>query len=142
MQTTPLISNDTPTLPGTLLPNRTPARPSYLAAPRAPGALGRRSLVVRLLADLGLFLRLAFLVAEGLLAARVVLVLLGGNPAASFSAFIDSTTGPLVAPFADVFQGAQTLAGQTVDATAILALVVYWMLGRLIEAALRTAARL
>ena len=112
--------------------------PAYLSAPWAQ----RRSLVVRLLVDLGLCVRLAFLFAEGVLAARVVLVLLGGNPAASFSTFIYSATGPLVAPFADVFQGAQTLGGQTVDATAMLAIVMYWILARLVEAALKTAARL
>jgi hypothetical protein len=138
MQTVPFATSDTPTLPGMLLPSRTPARPAFLPAPRAQ----RRSLLVRLLVDLGLCVRLAFLAAEGVLAARVVLVLLGGNPAASFSSFIYSTTGPLVAPFADVFQGAQTFGGQTVDATAMLAIVVYWILARLVEATLKTISRL
>jgi hypothetical protein len=121
-----------------LLPARAPAR-SAAAAQRLPQ---RQNVLMRLMVDLGLLLRLAFLVAEGLLAVRAVLVLLGGNPTADFSTFVYSTTGPLVAPFSNVFQGALTLGGQALDATAVLAIVVYWILARLLQSTLRTFARL
>lgn len=103
---------------------------------------GRRSRSARLLIDLGLCLRLAFWVAEGLLTVRVLLALLGGNPSAAFSTFIYTSTGPLVEPFGGVFPGVQTLAAQNVDATALFAIVVYFILARLIETALRTLVRL
>jgi hypothetical protein len=119
-----------------------PARSFAMAGPRGQPVRAHRSPAARLLVDLGLCLRLACWVAEALLAVRVVLALLGGNPAAVFSTFIYGATGPLVAPFADVFQGSQSLYGQSLDATAILAIVVYIILARLSEAALKTLARL
>jgi hypothetical protein len=142
MRTAPLTSSDIPTLPAMALSTRLPTRSAAIAASQARTARGRRSLTARLLVDLGLCVRLACWVAEALLAVRVVLALLGGNPAATFSAFIYGATGPLVAPFADVFQGTQMLYGQSLDATAILAIVVYIILARLGEAALKTLVRL
>ena len=141
MQTAPLANSDMPTLPGMLLPARASVRAVPVAA-RAHPVQRRRGLLTRVLVDLGLLLRLAFLLAEGLLVVRVVIVLLGGNPAADFSAFINATTDPLMAPFGNVFQGTPIVGGQALDATAILAIVVYWILARLLQSTLRTAARL
>jgi hypothetical protein len=145
MQTAPLATFDTPTLPGMLPPARTPVRSSYFGAQlaqQAHQAQQRRTFFARLFVDLGLAVRFAVLVAEGLLAVRVVLVALGANPAADFSVFVYGATGPLLAPFVDVFPSTQMVSGMAMDATAILAIIVYWVAARLVEAALKTLGRM
>ena len=64
---------------------------------------------------------------EVLLAFRLVLKLLGANPAAGFTSFIYGVTYSFAAPFLSVFQVSQ-VAGNIFEWTTLLAMLVYWML--------------
>jgi uncharacterized protein YggT (Ycf19 family) len=72
---------------------------------------------------------------------RVVLLLLAANPSAGFSSWVYGLTYPLVAPFASVFPNL-TVAGGILETSALLAMLVYALLGRFVEAILRLLARL
>jgi hypothetical protein len=64
---------------------------------------------------------------EVLLGIRFILSLLGANIGATFSNIIYSLTGPLVAPFRNVF-GSSSVGGYTVEWGTLLAMIVYWLL--------------
>jgi uncharacterized protein YggT (Ycf19 family) len=72
---------------------------------------------------------------EGLVAIRLVLRALGANPTAGFAQFIYSITGPLVAPFVNLF-GSPTYQTSVLELSSIVALIVYaliaWLLARLV----------
>lgn len=79
---------------------------------------------------------LVTLVVTGLIAIRLLLLLLGANPGAAFVQFVSTITQPLVAPFAGVFQTIEFAYGGVLEPHAILAIIVYvlvgWLLTRLI----------
>lgn len=72
---------------------------------------------------------------------RIVLLLLDANPSAGFSSWVYGLTAPLVAPFAGVFPNL-SVAGSVLDTAAMLALIVYAIVGRIAESILRLLARL
>lgn len=72
---------------------------------------------------------------------RVALLLLAANPSAGFSSAVYRLTAPLVAPFAGVFPNL-TVVGGMLDTSAILALIVYAIAGRLAESILHLLGRL
>lgn len=64
---------------------------------------------------------------EILLAFRLVLKLLGANPAAGFTSLIYSLTDIFTAPFLTVFKMTK-VAGSIFEWTTILAMFVYWII--------------
>src|ERR1700730_10486181 len=69
---------------------------------------------------------------EGLIVIRLVLKLLGANPAAGFAQFMYGITGPLVAPFYGLF-GNPSAQGSVLELHSIVALVVYALLAWVIS---------
>lgn len=65
---------------------------------------------------------------ETLLAFRFVLRLLGANPNAAFSELVYGLSGIFVAPFQFVFGNAAVTAGNIIEWSTLLAMVVYWVL--------------
>ena len=74
---------------------------------------------------------LIFGVIVALIAIRFVLLLLGANPDAGFTAFIYAVTGPLVAPFEGMFGVPSTDTG-VFDPASLVAIIVYSLLGWLV----------
>ncbi|MBV8717863.1 MAG: YggT family protein [Chloroflexi bacterium] len=76
-----------------------------------------------------------FALIEGLIAIRLILKALGANQTAGFAQFIYSITGPLVAPFINLFSN-PTYQSSVLELSAIVALIVYalaaWLLGKLV----------
>ncbi len=76
-----------------------------------------------------------FALIEGLIAIRLILRALGANPSAGFAQFIYGVTGPLVAPFVNLF-GNPTYQNSVLELSSIVALIVYalvaWLLGKLV----------
>jgi uncharacterized protein YggT (Ycf19 family) len=76
-----------------------------------------------------------FALVLGLIAIRLVLKALGANPAAGFAQFIYGVTGPLVAPFYNLF-GNPTYQNSVLELSSIVALIVYalvaWLLAKLV----------
>ncbi len=62
------------------------------------------------------------------LGARILLYLLAANPDAGFTQFIQAVTAPLVAPFTTLF-GVPTLGASVLDTAALVALIVYPIVG-------------
>ena len=85
---------------------------------------------------------LAVGIIEALLLVRIVLLFLAANPDAGFSNWVYGLTTPLVAPFQGVFPNVVGGQGNVIDAAAILAMVVYAITGRLVEAIIRGLARI
>lgn len=87
---------------------------------------------------------------ETIVGLRSVFELLGANPASSFVSWIYDWSTPFVAPFAGIFGQSATVTGHGVvaqsvfDWTALIALVVYGLIGmfvgRLLSHHHRTAA--
>jgi hypothetical protein len=81
---------------------------------------------------------LIFGLIELLIAARFVLLLIGANPTSSLVAGIYSWSSPFVAPFANIFGQHITVAGSgavatsVFDWTALVALIVYAVIGGLL----------
>jgi uncharacterized protein YggT (Ycf19 family) len=76
-----------------------------------------------------------FALVEGLIVLRLVLKVLGANPAAGFAQFIYGITTPLVAPFLGLFPN-QTYQSSVLELSSVVALIVYalvaWLLGKLV----------
>ncbi len=76
-----------------------------------------------------------FALVEALIAIRLILRALGANPSAGFAQFIYGVTGPLVAPFINLF-GNPTYNNSVLELSSIVALIVYalvaWLLGKLV----------
>jgi hypothetical protein len=76
-----------------------------------------------------------FALVEGLIAIRLILKVLGANPAAGFAQFIYGITTPLVAPFLGLF-GNPVYQNSVLELSSIVALIVYaliaWLLGKLV----------
>ncbi len=77
---------------------------------------------------------LIFGIIEALLVIRLVLRVLGANPAAGFAQFVYGVTAPFLAPFVGLF-GSPQAGGSVLEIHTIVALVVYalvaWLLARL-----------
>ncbi|MGH2517210.1 MAG: YggT family protein [Ktedonobacterales bacterium] len=85
---------------------------------------------------------LALGIVEALLLVRIVLLFLAANPSATFSSLIYGWSAPLVAPFQGVFPNVVGNQGIVVDAAAILAMIVYAILARVVEAVIGLLSRL
>lgn len=81
-----------------------------------------------------------FGVLEMLLVVRVVLHLVGANPANSFAGFIDGVSSPFVALFASLLQNPSLGGTAVLEATTLIAMLVWaiatWLVGRLVWLAL------
>jgi YggT family protein len=66
-----------------------------------------------------------------LIGLRFLLLLLGANPDAAFTRLLYGITAPLVFPFQEVFPDPQR-PGSMVEVASLLAMVIYWLLGRII----------
>lgn len=71
-------------------------------------------------------------IVEFLLAARVVMHLLGANSGNAFMAWLDGVTGQLIAPFAGIFP-TLNLGGFVLEFTTLFAMIAYAVLGWLIS---------
>jgi uncharacterized protein YggT (Ycf19 family) len=98
--------------------------------------------VSRTLYGVAQLIGLAVGVVEALLLVRIVLLFLAANPDAGFSSWVYGLTTPLVAPFQGVFPNVVGSQGNVIDAAAILAMIVYAITGRLVEAIIRGLARI
>ena len=78
-----------------------------------------------------------FYVIYGLLAIRVVLALMAGNPEAGFYRFIRAATAPLYAPFRGIVESPTDPSGHTLALPLLIAIVVYMLCHIAINAALR-----
>jgi hypothetical protein len=68
-----------------------------------------------------------FYVIETLLVFRLILKLIGANPAAGFTDLVYTLSYPLAAPFLYVV-GATSVAGSVFEWTTLLAMIVYWVI--------------
>ncbi len=160
MHNRPQVGPDEPTWPGyaTPQPQQQPGQPAPSPAqyvhPRPPtyqqSSRGARypirqsyAFVSRGLYGVAQLVSLALVIVEGLLIVRIALLLLAANPDAGFSSWIYGLTAPLVAPFQGVFPSiGGDGQGIVLDTAAILAMVVYAILARIVEAIMRLLARL
>lgn len=74
-----------------------------------------------------------------ILGARFLVQLLGANPAAGFSRFIDAISTPLVLPFQSMFAN-PAFGASLIDSAAVVGLVVYPMVIYGLSALFRTIA--
>jgi hypothetical protein len=79
---------------------------------------------------------LVFGIIEGLLAIRLVLKLLGANPQAGFTNFINGVTDFFMAPFRNLLPAVGSSSGAVLETSVVIAIIVYaliaWVLARLI----------
>jgi hypothetical protein len=75
-------------------------------------------------------------IVEVLLAARLILALLGANPSNGLVNLVYSITKPLIAPFVGIF-GSPTLGISNFETATLVAMVVYALIGWGINAAIR-----
>ncbi len=153
MQSPSPIGPDEPTWPGYTAPapgkapapqprsQPVPAPPPYAGG--LPGSWngGAQWVVPRLLLGLSQIVAIGVGIVEAGLLLRIALLLLAANPSAGFSSWIYGLTAPLVAPFAGVFPDLTVAAG-VLETPAILALIVYAIVGRIVESILHLLARL
>jgi hypothetical protein len=78
---------------------------------------------------------------ESLLLIRLVMIFLVANPDAGFSQVLYGVTAPLVVPFQGVFSTPASLVGYQLDATALLAMLVYALAARTLMTIVRGVAR-
>ncbi len=82
------------------------------------------------------FIYFLFGVVEGLIAIRLVLTLLGANPAAGFSRVIHGVTAPFLAPFVGLF-GTVHFGGRAFEVNSVVAIfvsaLIAWVLARAVE---------
>ena len=87
-------------------------------------------------------IRLAILVIEGIIAARILLKLALANPQAGFTSFIDGLSAPFVGAFHPVFAD-QSVSGHPLEVGSLLAMAVYAALAllaiRVVKLAFRAA---
>jgi YggT family protein len=108
-------------------PHRAPAEPLPSERQIATQAAYQEAMAVRFSQVIWL---LAGLVV-GLIGIRFVLKLLAANPDAGFAQFIYSVTGPFMAPFAGL-TAEPSAAGVVLELPAIVAMIVYGLLGWLV----------
>lgn len=95
-----------------------PAQPVWPTRERIPGAAAYRAAQLDYL---------IFGIIEVLIAARVILEILGANPHAGFTSVINGITAPFVAFFQGVFPTPQG-GGSRLEISAVLAIAVYALL--------------
>ena len=78
-----------------------------------------------------------FYVIYALLAVRIGLALMAGNPEAGFYRFIRAVTAPLYAPFRGIVESPTSPGGHTLVLPLVIAIVVYALLHLAINGALR-----
>ena len=162
MQNNPPVDSDAPTWPAHVpsspqphpQPYPQPYPPAYTHAypqprplpmpPQSPPRAPRRSAfhAERIAQALIQLISLAIGILESLLLVRIVLLLLAANPDAGFSRFVYGVTARFVAPFQGVFPNPFSLGGMTLDEAAILAMIVYALVARLLKMAVRVSAHL
>jgi uncharacterized protein YggT (Ycf19 family) len=81
-----------------------------------------------------------FYVIYALLAVRIGLALLAGNPEAGFYRFIRAVTAPFYAPFRGIVESPTDPAGHTLALPLVVAIVAYALLHLAINGALRVLA--
>lgn len=86
------------------------------------------------------FVDYAFYVIYVLLAVRIGLALMAGNPEAPFFRFIRAVTAPLYAPFRGIVSSPTDPDGHTLALPLVVAVVVYMLLHFAINGALRIRA--
>ncbi len=72
---------------------------------------------------------------------RIVLKMLGASTAAPFVAWLYETTGPMLAPFNGVFPTPSVSGGFVLEISALVALVVYGLVGFLINTLVTNATK-
>jgi uncharacterized protein YggT (Ycf19 family) len=82
-----------------------------------------------------------FYVIYALLAVRVGLALMAGNPEAGFYRFIRAVTAPLYAPFRGIVESPSDPAGHTLALPLVVAIVVYALLHLAVNGVLRMMAK-
>ncbi len=87
-----------------------------------------------------------FSIIELLLAVRILLRFFGANPSTPFVSWLYDTTSGLIAPFAGIFPNPRLEGQFVIEISAVIALVVYAVIGAIIlsflaDMASRTAAR-
>ena len=124
-----------------------PVPPVYSPPPYTQQAAGARQpvrntyAVPRTLHGVTQFISLALAIVELLLVVRIVLLFFGANPTAEFTSLIYGWSAPLVAPFQGVFPNVIGTAGGMLDAAAILAMIVYALAARVVEAFIHMLGR-
>lgn len=79
---------------------------------------------------------------EFLLGLRVILKFLGAFTSAPFVRWVYETTGPLLAPFNNMFPSSPLARGAEIEVSALFALVIYAFAGFLIESAINRLSSL
>lgn len=87
------------------------------------------------------FVDYVFYVIYALLAVRVGLALMAGNPEAGFYRFIRAVTAPLYAPFRGIVESPTDPSGHTLALPLVVAIVVYALLHLAINGVLRMMAQ-
>ena len=86
-----------------------------------------------------------FIIIEFILGLRVILRLLGANPASPFAQWLYKLSDPLLMPFKDIFPTPDMYQG-VLDLPSLFALIVYtfvgFLLSRFVDAALYNARNL
>lgn len=121
------------------MPNQSPY---YQPPPGARQPMRTSYAVPRALYGVAQVISFALGIVELLLLVRIVLLFFGANPSADFTSLIYGWSNPLVAPFQGVFPNVMGSQGGVLDAAAILAMIVYAIAARVIEAVLRMIARI
>jgi uncharacterized protein YggT (Ycf19 family) len=87
------------------------------------------------------FVDYAFYVIYALLAVRIGLALMAGNPEAGFYRFIRAVTAPLYAPFRGIVESPTDPSGHTLALPLVVAIVVYALCHLAINGVLRMMAQ-
>jgi uncharacterized protein YggT (Ycf19 family) len=87
------------------------------------------------------FVDYAFYVIYALLAVRIGLALVAGNPEAGFYRFIRAVTAPLYAPFRGIVESPTDPSGHTLALPLVVAIVVYALCHLAINGVLRMMAQ-
>lgn len=124
-------------------PPRRPRQPPYYQpGPGAQQPMRTSYAAPRVVQGAAQLVSLALGIVELLLLVRIVLLLFGANPTADFTTLIYGWSSPLVAPFQGVFPNVMGSQGSVLDAAAILAMIVYAIAARILEAVLRMVAHI
>lgn len=144
---------DAPTIPDFTQPSSPAAPPPTMPAyvPRAyapppsmpPAALApvrRISALERVGNKLAQTVALVSDLAVAILLLRIALIFLAANGGAPFARIIALLSGPLVAPFNDLFPPVLLLQGQ-IDLAAVVAVLAYMLVARILEGLVRLVTR-
>lgn len=82
-----------------------------------------------------LIVSIIFYIIETLLLIRFILVLFAANISGTFAAWIFANSASLIGPFKNIFPTV-SVVGLSVDLTVLFALIIYVLIGQLIDRAL------